>query len=81
MSSDEQMSSIVFLTGHYKIIGKISLMPGVRLADYMNETKDFIVVLDAVVFDRESGEEVYTKPLVNVRRRSIEVIVLEEELW
>ena len=81
MSLDEQMSSIVFLTGHYKIKGKIGLMPGVRLADYMNETKDFIVVSEAVIVDRESGEEIYTKPLVNVRRRSIEVVVLEEELW
>ena len=81
MSSDEQMSSVVFLTGHYKIKGEISLMPGVRLADYMNETKDFIVVREAVIFDRESGKEIYTKPLVNVRRRSIEVVVLEEELW
>lgn len=78
MSSDEQMSPVVFLTSHYKIKGNIGLMAGIRLTDYMNETKDFIAVTEADVFDRSSGQKIFSGLLVNVQRCNIEVVILEE---
>jgi len=78
MSLNEQMSPVVFLTSHYKVKGNISLMQGARLTDYMNETKDFIAVTDADVFDRSSGEKFFSGSLVNVQRRNIEVVIAED---
>lgn len=78
MSSNAQMSPVVFLTSHYKIRGDIGLMPGVRLTDYMNETKDFIAVTEADVFDRFSVEKIFSGQLVNVQRINIEVVIPEE---
>ena len=78
MSPNTKISPVVFLTSQYKIKGKIGLMSGVRLTDYMNETKDFIAVTEADVFDRSSGEKVYSGLLVNVQRCNIEVVILEE---
>jgi Family of unknown function (DUF6812) len=79
MSSDAQITPVVFLTGHYRIKGKIGMMAGVRLTDYMNETKDFIAVTEAVVYDCSSGEQILAGGFVNVQRSSIEVIIHEEK--
>jgi hypothetical protein len=78
MSSNAQMSPVVFLTSQYKIKGNIGRMAGVRLTDYMNETKDFIAVAQADVFDRASGEKFFSGLLVNVQRCNIEVVIIEE---
>lgn len=78
MSSNAQMSPVVFLTSQYKIKGNIGRMEGVRLTDYMNETKDFIAVTEADVFDRASGEKKFSGLLVNVQRCKIEVVLVEE---
>jgi len=75
MSHIEETSPVVFLTSNYKIKGNIGLIPGVRLTDYMNETKDFIAVTDAQVFDRSSGEELLNSGFVNVQRDHIEVVM------
>ncbi len=79
MSSEAQITPVVFLTGHYRIKGKIGMLSGVRLTDYMNETKDFIAVTEAVVFDRSSGEQILAGGFVNVQRSTVEVIIREEE--
>ncbi len=75
MSFSEEMSAVVFLTSHYKIKGNIGLMPGVRLTDYMNESKDFIAVTNADVFDRTSGEKFISSGFINVQRCNIEVVI------
>ncbi len=72
------MSTVVFLTSHYKITGKIGLLPGVRLTDYMNETKDFIAVTQADVFALSSGEKILTKGFLNVQRKNIEIALPDE---
>lgn len=78
MSSNEEMSTVIFLTNHYKIKGNIGLIPGVRLTDYMNESKDFIAVTEADVFSRSSGEKFLSGGFVNVQRCTIEVVMPEE---
>lgn len=77
MSADKDMSPVILLTSHYTIKGNIGLMPGVRLTDYMNETKDFIAVTQADVFDRSSGEKFLSSGFVNVQRCNIEVVIPE----
>lgn len=79
MSPDNKMPQVMLLTNHYKVIGNINLLPGVRLTDYMNESKDFIAVTGAVVFDRASGERILSDSFINVQRNSIEVIIPETE--
>jgi len=80
MMDRQDMSSVIFLTNYYKIKGYISLMPGTRLTDYMNETKDFIAVTDAEVFARESGKKLLAGEFLNVQRSNIEVAMPTEKV-
>ena len=74
MTPREDMTTVIVLTKYYKIKGDIGLMPGVRLTDYMIETKDFIAMTDAEVTDL-AGNNILTGGFLNVNRDSIEVIL------
>ncbi len=42
---------VVMLAGSYRIKGEIELVPGARITDYMVESKPFIAVTNAEVWD------------------------------
>ena len=75
MSSQDFKEIVVILTKDYKITGNIGMLPGVRLTDFMNETKDFLAVTEAEVFDRASGAKVLAGGFLNVQRCHIEVVM------
>lgn len=75
MSEETNMEIVLILTKYLKITGNIGLLPGVRLTDYMNETKDFIAVTEAEVFDRASGAKVMAGGFLNVQRSHIELVM------
>jgi len=70
-------SAVIIFTDHYHIHGKIALVPGARLTDYMVESKLFIAVIDVEVKDK-AGKLVVKTPFLNIHRDRIELIVPAE---
>jgi len=64
---------IVMLAGSYRIKGEIELVPGARVTDYMIESKPFIAVTDAEVWDLE-GRRIMMVPFLNVARDHVVII-------
>lgn len=75
MSQQDLQEIVVILTKDYRITGNIGLLPGVRLTDFMNETKDFLAVTEAEVIDRASGAKVLAGGFLNVQRSHIAVVM------
>ncbi|MDZ7832384.1 MAG: hypothetical protein U5L07_11590 [Desulfobacterales bacterium] len=76
--SNDRMEVHIF-TRQFKIVGNLSIYPGVRLTDYMNESKPFVSVTDVVVYDRD-GQHVFAAGFLNLRRDEIELILPSAEL-
>ena len=74
--ADEQKTKVTIFTGTYRIKGYIDLIPGARITDYMAESKAFIAVTHAEVWDPElGGRQIITAPFLNVSREHIQIIV------
>ena len=73
MADDENKTRITILTGTYRIKGNIDLLPGARVTDYMAESKGFIAVTDAEVWE-VIGRLVFSVPFLNVNRDHIVII-------
>ena len=73
MAEDETKTRVTILTGTYRIKGNIDLLPGARVTDYMAESKGFIAVTDAEVWE-VVGRLVLTVPFLNINRDHIEII-------
>jgi len=67
-------TEVILLSKSYRIEGKIDLVPGARLTDFMNETTKFMVVTEAVVTDRLS-KDILKSSFINVLVSSIEAIL------
>ena len=70
-------TQIIILTKDFRIEGKIDLVPGARLTDFMNETSKFMVVTDARVAGHD-GKEFLKGEFINVLVRNIEIILPAE---
>lgn len=77
MAADEDRTKVTILTGMYRIKGYIHLFPNSRVTDYMNESKDFIAVTSAEVWEVE-GRQVLTTPFINVSRDHIQIVTPEQ---
>ena len=51
MTVDENKTKVTILTGTYRVKGYIDLLPGARVTDYLVESKDFIAMTDAGVWE------------------------------
>ena len=81
MNDDAGKQRVIIFTHHFEIKGYVSLYRGVRLTDYMNESKSFISVTDAEVkHHQHNGATVMKTAFLNVRRDDIEIIVPEDAL-
>jgi hypothetical protein len=67
---------LVFTTNHM-IRGKIALVPGARLTDYMVDAKGFIAMIEVEVKDK-AGKLILQSPFLNVNRDLIELILPAE---
>jgi hypothetical protein len=73
--ADEQKTKVTIFTGTYRIKGYIDLIPGARVTDFMAESKAFIAVTHAEVWDPElGGRQIITAPFLNVSREHIQII-------
>ena len=76
MAESESRTRVVILAGSYRIKGEIALVAGARLTDYMVDSKGFIAVTQAEVWDLE-GRRILTAPFLDVSRAHIVVVVPE----
>jgi hypothetical protein len=76
VTTNENKTKVTILTGSYRIKGYIDLLPGARVTDFMQESREFVAVTDAEVFDSAVGRQVLVAPFLNVNRSHIEIITL-----
>jgi len=74
MANNEETTPVIILTQSYRIEGRIALLPGARLTDYVRQATDFIAVTDATVIDRH-GVKLFTTKFIDVGRAYIELIL------
>lgn len=73
MSTDEDRTKVSILTQNYRVKGYIDLLPGARVTDYLMESKDFIAVTDAEVWEL-GNRHVLNAPFINVSRDHIQIV-------
>ncbi len=76
MSDGSGKLKVIIFTRQFEIKGYLHIYEGVRLTDYINESKSFIAVTDVEV-KRQNGEQVVKSSFLNVRIDDIEVILPE----
>lgn len=81
MSDDAGKQKVLIFTHRFEIKGYMSIYQGVRLTDYMNESKTFISVTDAEVkpLSSDGGAAIKTA-FLNVRKDDIEIVVPEDAI-
>jgi len=77
MTTNVDKTKVMILTGTYRVKGYINLLPGARLTDYLVESKDFIAITNAEVWDLGS-RHVYNAPFINLSRNHIQIVAPEE---
>ena len=73
MTTTEEKTKVTILTGTYRVKGYINLLPGARLTDYLVESKDFIAVTNAEVWE-QGNRHVLNAPFLNVSRSHIQIV-------
>jgi len=73
MTSDPNKTKVTILTGTYRVKGYIDLLPGARVTDYLVESKDFIAVTDAEVWEI-GNRHVLNAPFINVSLDHIQIV-------
>jgi hypothetical protein len=76
---NEGKQKMRIFTRQFEIVGDVHIYSGVRLTDYMNESKDFISVTDVEVRRPADGLVISAK-FLNVSKHEIEIIVPEDLL-
>ena len=72
----EDRTKVTIFTSTYRVRGFIELMPGARISDFMAESRDFIAVTKAEVWELQpGGRQVAAAPFPNVSRDHIELIL------
>jgi len=77
MTTEENKTKVSILTGTYRVKGYIELLPGARVTDYLVESKDFIAVTDAEVWEL-GNRHVLNAPFINVSLEHIQIVIPEE---
>jgi hypothetical protein len=72
----EDRTKVTIFTSSYRVRGYIELVPGARITDFMAESRDFIAVTKAEVWELQpGGRQVASAPFLNVSRDHIEIIL------
>ena len=74
--AEEGKTKVVILTRSYRIKGYIHLLPGARVTDFLVDSKDFLAVTDAEIWEM-GGRQVLTAPFINISRDHIEIVTPE----
>jgi hypothetical protein len=75
MTANQNRTKVTILTANYRIKGYIDVLPGARVTDFVVESKNFIAVTDAEVFEPElGGRLVLAAPFIDLNRQHIQII-------
>ena len=76
MSEPNDNTQVIIFTDAFRIRGRIDLIPGARVTDFMSEAHEFIAVTDAEV-RRLNGDHVADAPFLDVNRDHIQLVLPE----
>lgn len=76
MATDDMKTRVIILTESYRITGRIDLVPGARVTNFLHEARAFIALTDAEVWET-GGRKVLSAPFVNVSRDHIQLVTPE----
>jgi len=77
VATHEDKTRVTILTGSYRIIGYIDLLPGARVTDFMQESREFVAVMDVEIYEVEmAGRQVLSVPFIDVNRNHIQIITV-----
>ena len=72
---EDSKTKVTIFTSSYRVKGYIDLLPGARVTDFMAESREFIAVTNAEVWELQpGGRQVASAPFLNVSRQHIEII-------
>lgn len=75
MPEHENKTKVTILTGAYRIKGYIELIPGARVTDFLTDSKEFIAVTDAEVWELAiGGRQILASPFINVSLEHIQIV-------
>ena len=77
MATSDETTTVVIYTGTFRVEGRIALVPGARLTDFIRGAPEFVAISEAVVFDR-AGKRLFASGFIDVGREFIELIVPAE---
>lgn len=77
MSDPTETTEVMVITPNHRITGRIALVPGARLTDYVREPNQFIAITDVTVCDLE-GRKIFTTPFLDLGKHHIEIILPKE---
>jgi len=75
---DDYRRKITVLGHGLKIRGEGNLPAGARITDYLNESKAFIALTNAEVWDTAAGRKLVSSPFMNVSRSCVEIVIPDE---
>jgi hypothetical protein len=76
MPQNENKTKVTILTGSYRIKGYIELIPGARVTDFLAESKEFIALTDAEVWELAiGGRQILAAPFIDVSREHIQIVL------
>ena len=73
MTTAENRMKVTILTGTYRVKGYIELLPGARVTDYLIESKGFIALTDAEVWEL-GNRHVLNASFINVSLDHIQIV-------
>lgn len=79
MAFDTDQTRVIILTGHYRIIGRISVLPEARVTDFFCGSKEFIAITDAEVWDHDE-RKISSTSFMNINREHIEIIIPQDSV-
>ncbi len=77
--NDESRTKVIAMTGNYRIVGSVDLLPGSRVTDFLSESRDFIAITDAEVWALD-GRKLFASSFLNINRDLIELIMPEDSV-
>lgn len=76
MATDESRTKVTILTETYRIEGYIDLIQGARITDYLVESKEFVALTDAEVYESAGKKsKVLSAPFLNLNRSHIQIVI------
>jgi hypothetical protein len=72
-----ETTEVMVITRNHRIMGRIALVPGARLTDYIREPTQFIAMTQVVVCD-QGGKELFSTPFLDLGKHHIEIILPKE---